>query len=580
LTPNPLINPGRSVGVFGKITQKLRNLLAPETETKPLELSYGTDAEARGFGDSLYPPDTISLSAWAFDKMRLEAGRFAAIRDYELMDGEQPEISNALDVISEFSTQSDDPKAETFSIHSDDEELQTYLMEKAKELKLDKYVTPTAREVAKYGCSFWELVADETGTLVKVKTLVNSTMMRNETKFGDLLPEAFSQIDPKTQKEIAHFASWQIVHGRYHRMSGRPYGNSLLEPARAVFKKLQLMEDGLVIGRLYRSHMRYVFSIPVDGMSADQAETYLDKIKAKFRKRSRWNTGTQKLEGFDSPIAADDDFFIGVRKEGVPAKVETVQGQGGQDQMADIEYFQNKLFSALKVPKALLGFERDINAKATLTEQDVNFARTLRRMQQVIAEMVVQTLTVAMILDGIDPGTVEDWNVVMPPVSTTDELRKWQTEALKANVALIYGQKLPIVDKEYIWKQIMELSPDELERLAKLDPEELGIQTMPSPPFENVGELEAEFGNQPGGGGGAPQEERFIELESAIGDAAIVRKIRNQLLLPESDPVTDEELHLVRLLRDFHEMFGAGDIDEAVLETAFTKAKNSRNGSH
>lgn len=563
--------------VFGRIVQRLAGIFNPASENTPLQFSFSTDAEARGYGDSPFNPEVQSTSSYAFDRMRVEAGRFAAYRDYDLMDGEQCEVSAALDVISEFATQSDDSKSKTFNIASDDRDFASYLMERAEELKLDVMTTPTCREIAKYGTSFWEIVVDETFRVSKVKPLPPHQMIRNETPYGDLQDEAFTQVDPKTNQAIARFAAWQICQGRYQRMNGRMYGNSMLEPGRAVYKKIQLMEESLVVQRLYRSQMRFLFQIPVDGMSATQADSYIQKKKREFRKRSRYNASSGKVEGFESPIASDDDFFVGIRKDGVNADVKTIQGEGDLSQLGDIEYFQNKLFSVLKVPKSLLGFERDVNAKATLTEQDINFARNLRRMQQVMTEMIVHTLNIVMILDGYDPETVPDWNVVFPAVSTTDQLRKWQAEALKANVALVYGQKLPVVDTEYIWKQIMELPQDEIERLSKLDPEELGVQTMPPPPFENVGPLADEFPDQPPqqpGGGGQGQQESVVNF--AGNSMAVVYKLRQRLNLPADEMVTEGEVKLVEMLRDFHEMFGEGRVSAQAMKSAFAKVKSKK----
>lgn len=576
VTPNPLFDPDKGVSVFGKVVGKLRQWFAddPTISPEPLDQSFSSEAEARGFGDSPYAVERQSLSAWAFEKMRLEAGRFAAYRDYDLMDAEQPEVSAALDVISEFATQSDDPKIITFHIQSEDEKLADYLMEKVKLLHLDKACTPTAREIVKYGCTFWEIVADKQGEVSAVKPLPPATVIRNEDKWGVLKVGAFTQIDPKTQQTVASFATWQIVHGRYNKIHGRLYGSSLLEPARKIYKQLQLMEDGMVVARLYRSHARYMFQIPVEGMSAVQADKYLKEKKTEMRKRTRYNPASGKVEMFDSPITADEDFFIGVRKEGVSADVKMIQGQGGLNDIADIEYLQNKLFAVLKVPKALMGFERDINAKATLTEQDINFARMLRRIQQVVSDMIRETLRRIMITDGIDPEKVQEWTVVLPPVSTTDDLRQWQIEALKANVALVYGQKLPIVDKEYIYKSIMLLSAEEIARLESLSVEELGVETMPTPNFGGYGGegggVDEPTGPPQGGGFG---ERRELEFPSDEDDAKFVLRMREALDLNLDDPIGEDELKLARTVRDVNETFGPIGIDEEQFAGAMRKAR-------
>jgi hypothetical protein len=574
-TPTKIGDPDAgTITAFGKIVSRVKKLFSgtPLDPGPQLQTTFGSDAEARGYGDSPYSAVTQNLTMWAYERMRVEAGRMAAYRDYDLMDAEQCEVSSALDVISEFATQSDDPKAKTFNITSENKDFATYLMLRAEELGLDNLASPTTREIAKYGGGMWEMVVDESLRVSKVKPLGPHTMVRNETRYGDLEPEAFTQIDSKSGQPIAHFAPWQIVHGRYMRSNHRIYGSSILEPVRPVYKKLQLMEDGLVIGRLYRSHARFVFSVPVDGMSPEQAKAHIEETKKSFRKRTRYDQNSGKVQGMDSPIAADEDFFIGTRKDGPQANVDMLQGDGGMSELGDIEYFQNKIFAVLKVPKALLGFERDINAKATLTEQDINFARTLRRMQQIIGEMITQALTLTRILDGIDPERY-DWAVVMPTVSTTDELKKWQTEVLKANVALTYGQKIPIVDMEYIWKEIMGLSQEEIERLQSLDPEDLGVQTMPSPPFENVGTLEGELGNgQTQPGQAQPTEARLLNFLNA-GNRDLVRRMRQHLLLPENEPITDGEIQVVEMIRDMQSSFGRLVIPREQVKSAFVKAR-------
>lgn len=618
LVSSPLLGgPNDDKTAFGKIVTRVRKFLAPDTEQEPLELSFGTDAEARGYGASAWEPEVKNMAVWAQDRMRLEAGRFAAYRDYELMDSESPVVSAALDVFGEFSTQSDDPKAETFSIVSDDEDFGKYLSDKSKELKLPDLVTTTAREIAKYGTSFWEVVAADTGEMTIVKPLSPGSMRRNEDRYGTLKPEAFTQVNVETNQPMAHFAAWQIVQGRYMKMHGRIYGNSILEPARKVYKQLSLIEDGMILGRLYRSHMRYIFQIPVDGMSADQAEAYLMKKKNQLRKKNRFDAQNGTLNQFDSPIGADEDFFMGVRKEGVMGKVETIQGQGTLSDIGDVEFFLGHLFAALKVPKALLGFEKDINSISTVTEQTINFARTLRRLQQVIASMVHETLTRAMILDGYNPDTVAEWSVVMPEVSTTDNLRQSQVDALRANVALIYGNQLPVVDKEHIWKSVMQLPQEEVDRLVLADKNgELGIESMPvpAPPVDPNQQIAADTSKEiaatnadaavkaakvkpktPFGGGQAvkkpgaanlpPKQSKAEMGELVLGnelseddaDRAMVKRIREELELPENDVISAGELKVARQLREFNTTFGQVVVNHDAFHDALIKA---RNGNH
>jgi len=371
-------------------------------------------------------------------------------------------------VISEFATQTDESAVDTFNITSDNANVANQLDAIATRLKLKHMATPLAREIVKYGGSFLEIVCAPSGEVTRIKPMYPHTMQRNEDNFGQLEDVAFTQHDPRTWAPIAKFAAWQIVHFRYQRTFHRMYGTSVLQPVRRVYKQLQLMEDGMVIGRLYRSHVRFAVYVPVEGMSKDDAEEYIEKLRKKFKRKERYNPTTGRIEAFPTPMGASDDFWIGVRKD-VQGKVDVLQGQGNLANIGDVEWFQNKLFAAIKVPKALLGFsdrgsQGGLAGTSMLTEQDVNFARTLRRLQQVLVEGIKLVLRVAALLEGLVVSD-EDFDIEFPPISTVDELRNWQIEQVKATVIQLLYMQCQLVDSDYLYRKVMELDPDEITRL-------------------------------------------------------------------------------------------------------------------
>jgi Bacteriophage T4-like portal protein (Gp20) len=559
-TPSTPLLPTKQQGFitrFGAVVQAVRALVGWDTEQPPLQIQTSSEAEARGFGNTPVEIDSRTLAGWAYERMKIEAGRFAAMRDYELMDSESPEVSSALDVIAEFSTQADDPLAETFTIESEDQALEDTLNEVVRELKLDQYITPIAREVAKHGGTFLELIANEDGEIIACKPLPSQTIIRNEDPYGRLLPEAFTQIDPQSTKPVAKFAAWQIVHFRYQKISSRMYGNSLLESARKLYKQLALMEDGMVVGRLYRSHLRYCFSLPVEGMTKEQIFDYIDEMKAKFKKKMRFNVETGRVEQFDSPMTAEEDFWLPAKKE-IRTDVKVLQGQGNLSQIGDVEYFQNKLFASIKVPKAILGFERDVNAKATLSTQDVNFARTLRRIQQVLSSGVREVLTRVMILEGVDVKSLKSkWHPAFPSVSTTDELVQWQTELIKSQVAEVYKLELGVIDDQYIYTKFLDLSDEEIARLktavaaqkAQDQADAMALaQATPAAPIvkgDNV---------KPAAPKGPPDAR---SKKPSKDELRIVRRVRTLLQQDVNEIVKDEELKMARLMMTTTQRFKA-----------------------
>ncbi len=148
-----------------------------------------------------------------------------------------------------------------------------------------------------------------------------------------------------------------------------------------------------------------------------------------------------------------------------PNKV--LQGQGNLSQLGDVEHFQNKLFTSFGVPKSFLGVERDQGAKANTSEQYAFWSRSLRRLQQVMTHGVTEVLRRAMILDGIDPEGVE-WSVVFPAISSRNEQRTATVQALQADVAIALVSA-GLADKEFVYRQVMQLPSDEVERLLKLN---------------------------------------------------------------------------------------------------------------
>ena len=576
--------------LWGSLTKAIGRILKPEKDLT--QLVIGTDAEARdtALGADRAGDDWRTIAEWAYEKMRLEAGRNAAYRDYDMMDNEVPEVSSALDVIAEFATQEAEAE-ETFKIESDDQALADHLNEICDNLKLRDIVTPIAREVAKYGGTFLELVAAEsTQQIIACKPLDPTTMQRNEDKNGQLMQTAFTQYEMTKGEAVAKFQAWQIAHFRYRRMLTRMYGNSFLESARRVWKQLNLMEDGMVLARLYRSHMRYVFQIPVDGIAADGVQAYINKIKKQFRKRIRYNAQTQRLELYDSPLSADEDFFLPTRKDSV-SSVKGLQGQGNLSNIGDIQHFHNKLFTALKVPKALLGIERDVNAKATLSEQDVNFARGIRGLQKALADEIRVILRRVLVLDGIDPDKLKEWKIVFPQISTVDLALQWEVEQLKANVAVIYHSQLGLLNDEYIYSHYLDLTPEEIKKQQDAQDD--------NPPAQRAQNALARAkamgaagtnGNAPGQmpGQQPPNPNKpprgFTlkapnQLTPSESDFSAIKRIRSLLKVSLTEPVMPGEVLLVRRLDEMRREFGAVQIEEKVFRGLLEEARRGSNGN-
>lgn len=434
-------------------------------ESVPAKNDSRREAELRAQADMGFDNST-TVYAWLAEQLRLSRERRKIIQDYEVMDNESPEISSALDIYADNTVEGDSESDEVITIKTDDPKVAEVLGDLKRRLKLDSLVWPIARSLAKYGEDFEEIVVNDRMEIVRLNFLHPEEMIRNENRRGEF-PEdgpAFEQKDVSTDKTIAEFEPWQIIHFRLQKDRGSRYGTSSspLHPVRKVYKQLSMMEDAVVIARLTRAHQRFVHIIDTANLNPDEARDHVKRVRREMRKRRMINPHTGKLDLDFNPLSIEEDIFIGAG-ENSRADVKVLGGDTNVGKLSDLEYFQNKQFAALKVPKAYLGMERDVNAKATLTQQDVQFARTVRRIQYAIQEGFRQLFDFALLLKGIDPASVK-YTISLPVISTIDELIMWQIEQIRMQVANAFRVNFRASD-EFVLRKFFDLTNEEIQEI-------------------------------------------------------------------------------------------------------------------
>lgn len=404
---------------------------------------------------------------WYAKELKLEVFRKKVYEEYDLMDSEDPILGSALDVYADNATQGDSESDVVATIITKDGKIKDLFNQMKKQLNLDLELWSIARTIAKYGEDFEEIVFDDTPEVIRLKNLDGKYIWRLEDKYGRLMTPAYLQKVETTDKIEATFNNWQVVHFRLRRNRNSKYGSSVFYPIRKTFKQLSMMEDALVLTRLTRAVLRYVFYIDTEGMSPDDAEQHIDKTKQKLKRRPTIDPNTGQMNMNYNPLAQEEDIFVGT-KEKSRADVKVLQGYSPQS-LLDLEYLQNKKFAGIKVPKAYLALERDVNAKATVTEQDVQFARSVRRIQYAIQEGVKQIFNTVLILNDIDYENTE-YKISLPIISAIDELRKWNMEQVKAQVVQTLKASLQLPD-EWLLQKFFSLSDEEIAKI-KVDNEE------------------------------------------------------------------------------------------------------------
>jgi hypothetical protein len=185
------------------------------------------------------------------------------------------------------------------------------------------------------------------------------------------------------------FQTWEIGHFRLLGDDRKlPYGTSMLEKARRIWKQLLLSEDAMLIYRTSRAPERRVFKVFVGNMNDDDVEAYVQRVANKFKREQIVDSKTGNVDMRFNQMAVDQDYFVPVRDPAAPNPIDTLAGATNLSEIADIEYIQKKLLTALRVPKAFLGFEEVVGDGKNLSLQDIRFARTINRIQKsMLAEL-------------------------------------------------------------------------------------------------------------------------------------------------------------------------------------------------
>ena len=325
-----------------------------------------------------------------------EPTRLSAQYDYESMEY-TPEISAALDIYAEESTTTNEDGF-ILQIYSESKRIKGVLADLFNNaLDINTNLPMWTRNTCKYGDNFVYLKLDPEKGIVGCQQLPTIEIERHEVgASGKISVDVKNEVD-KDQKALhftwknknMEFQSWEIAHFRLLGDDRKlPYGTSMLEKARRIWKQLLLSEDAMLIYRTSRAPERRMFKVFVGNMNDDDVEAYVQRVANKFKREQIVDSKTGNVDMRFNQMAVDQDYFIPVRDPAAPDPITTLPGATNLSEIADIEYIQKKLLTALRVPKAFLGFEEVVGDGKNLALQDIRFARTINRIQKsMVAEL-------------------------------------------------------------------------------------------------------------------------------------------------------------------------------------------------
>ena len=381
--PNSLLNQDYPTYKFDK-TELLKTTSKQEYEREKLQ------AQQTYFLGNQWAKIETNLYSQA---VYYEPTRLATFFDLESMEF-TPEISAALDIYSEESTTVDE-NGFMLQIYSESKRIKSVLADLFNNsLDINTNLPMWIRNMTKYGDNFVHLKLDPEKGIIGCTQLPNIEIERFER---GMAAKSINTDEPIENKGLRfkwkakdmEFNTWEMAHFRLLGDDRKlPYGTSMLEKARRVWKQLLLAEDAMLIYRTSRAPERRVFKIFVGNMDDKDVEPYVQRVANKFKRDQVVDSATGNVDMRFNQMAVDQDYFIPVRDPAAPSPIETLPGATNLSEIADIEYIQKKLLTALRVPKAFLGFEEPVGGGKDLSLMDIRFARTINKIQKcVLAEL-------------------------------------------------------------------------------------------------------------------------------------------------------------------------------------------------
>ena len=404
------------------------------------------------------------------------AARLALFKDYETMDSDSI-ISSALDIYSDESTMKN-PYGEVLEIQSDNDNIKSILHNLFYDImNIEFNLWPWVRNLTKYGDFFLHLDINDKYGITNVIPLSPYEVIRAEgedpenpyyTKFYLETMEATHPYLHKNQSQQGkvEFENFQIAHFRLASDSNLiPYGKSMLEGARKVWKQTTLMEDAMLIHRVMRAPEKRVFKIDIGNIPPNEVDNYMQRIINKMKKTPFIDdkTGDYNLKFNIQNLT--EDFFMPVRGGDSGTQVDSLPGMT-YETTEDLEYLKNRLLAALRVPKAFLGYEESLGSKATLAAEDVRFARTIERIQRIVVSELTKIAVVHLYSQGFTDEELVNFELGLTNPSTIYEQEKLELWSSKVSLARDVKDN-QLLSTDWIYKNVFNFTDDAIKEIEK-----------------------------------------------------------------------------------------------------------------
>jgi hypothetical protein len=429
----------------------------------------------------IYSPNATSLYGQQLN-VNYQYLRAQLYSDYDVMDTDAI-IASALDIISDECSLKNE-MGEVLQIRSSDEDIQKILYNLFYDvLNIEFNLWSWTRQMCKYGDFFLKLEIAEKFGVYNVIPYTAYHIMRQENYDRENPSAVRFRFSPDgyvggtgqytvpnqnfTEENGIYFDNYEMAHFRLLTdVNYLPYGRSYLEPSRKLFKQYVLMEDAMLIHRIARAPEKRIFYVNVGAIPPNEVENFMKKTITTMKKTPFMDPQTGEYNLKYNMQNMLEDFYIPVRGNDQTTKIETTKGLE-YNGIEDVNYLRDKLFAALKVPKAFMGYEKDLTGKATLAAEDIRFARTIDRIQRILLSELYKIALVHLYTQGYRGDTLTNFELSLttPSIIYDQERIALMKEKVELAKNMMDAQLLPT---DWIYHNIFHLSEDQFDEYRDL----------------------------------------------------------------------------------------------------------------
>jgi hypothetical protein len=277
----------------------------------------------------------------------------------------------------------------------------------------------------------------------------------------------YFKLPNQNDSKSLYFDNYEIAHFRLLTdINFLPYGRSYIEPARKLFKQYTLMEDAMLVHRIVRAPEKRIFYMNVGGIPPAEVENFMQKAISKMKRTPYIDQQTGEYNLKYNMQNLMEDFYIPVRGNDTATKIDTLGGLQ-YDGITDVTYLRDKLFAALRIPKAFLGYDENVQGKATLAAEDIRFGRTVEKLQRIITSELYKIAFVHLYTQGY---TEEGLNNFEISLTTPSIIYHQQRVALMKEKMDLVNTTVDsnLFSSDWIYDNIFHLSQDEYSEMRDL----------------------------------------------------------------------------------------------------------------